>query len=101
MPCIRITPLGVASADTVGSIDINKAFEDHLQKIFSTVLDREENDKQMQFDKRRALASFETYKRDFTGNENNNMRRAIPLPSLGNQTLSDMGLVHGVLQIDK
>ena len=56
--CIGMTSLGVVSVDTVGSIDTNKAFEDHLQKVFNTALGTEGNDKQMQFDKGEPLQAL-------------------------------------------
>lgn len=99
-------PLGGGSGDTVGAMDINRAFETHLQKVFDVALrrypdlDSSETRRQMELDRKHALKSFEAYKLEFTHkNSTTSIKRPITLPFLGFRSISEIGVVGGVLEL--
>ena len=90
MPHILLKPLGDPLAETVGSIDINKAFQVDLEEIFKQAkkLNSSLEEKKILHDKWNALQSFEAQKRAFTGKINSG-KIPISLPSLGNLSIKE------------
>ena len=88
----------------MGSIDINKAFQDDLEKVFKQAveLDSSLEEEKIQLDQRNALESFETHKCNFKGQTKvRDWKIPIPLQSLGSLSIEDLGLKEGVFVIDE
>lgn len=99
-----LKPVGEPRAASVGSIDINKAFQDDLEKVFKQAveLDSSLEEEKIQLDQRNALESFETHKCNFKGQTKvRDWKIPIPLQSLGSLSIEDLGLKEGVFVIDE
>ena len=108
VPHIKMQPLtDTPFAATVGSMDINKAFELHLRNIFeaahqrSPALGTKAMKRAIELDKSEARKEFEIHKLSFTGSANDQRVIPIPLPTLGQQTILNLGVEGGVLLLSK
>ena len=121
IPDIKMQPLSPTNmADRIGSIDINRAFQNYLDGVLSAArphlnaarqhlapeerdADSKNKEKQIEADRRAAIQTFESYKCQYTGESGQSaqMNWIIELDSLRDVTIPNKGLKEGVLQLSQ